>query len=185
MRWFYMLLIVPLAVPAVLRAAGSVTTTDDVTLNVSDSPLGETPGASSGPEYLVLFTDLTGGGVPVDPLYYYEINVQLDDSYKILIEDVDTTGNSVTVSDAGYFLSPSMIPLDQLNTTDEPPTGSSGSPFIPLPNLDGTYFPTGDTSDVNSRSETITTPLPATGWMALAGLGCIGGVMSMRRRAAV
>ena len=49
----------------------------------------------------------------------------------------DNTSLSETLSDAGFFISPTMIPLDQLNVTDEPPTGMPGSPFTPLPSLDG------------------------------------------------
>lgn len=42
-----------------------------------------------------------------------------------------------TLSNVGYFLSPTLIPLDNLNYGTEPPPGLPGSPFTPDPGADG------------------------------------------------
>jgi hypothetical protein len=47
------------------------------------------------------------------------------------------TSSAETLSDAGYYLSPTQIPLDDLNFGSNSPPGSLNSPFIPLPNLGG------------------------------------------------
>jgi hypothetical protein len=43
------------------------------------------------------------------------------------------TGGPVTLSNAGFQLSNTMIPLDNLNFADYPPPGSPGSTFTPTP----------------------------------------------------
>ncbi|HEV2448307.1 MAG TPA: PEP-CTERM sorting domain-containing protein, partial [Candidatus Sulfopaludibacter sp.] len=46
----------------------------------------------------------------------------------------------VTLSNVGYQLSPTLIPLDNLNFGDYPPPGQSNSGFTPLPQFDGSTF---------------------------------------------
>lgn len=43
------------------------------------------------------------------------------------------SGGPVELSNAGYFVSNTPIPLDQLNAADTPPPGAAGSSFTPLP----------------------------------------------------
>ena len=47
------------------------------------------------------------------------------------------TDGDVTLSNVGFQLSQTLIPLDNLNFGDYPPPGSSGSNFTPLPQYDG------------------------------------------------
>ena len=76
----------------------------------------------------------------------------------------------MTVSNAGYFISNTEIPLDQLNTPVEPPTESAGSPFSPIPSLSGPLAPGANlSSDVSPEPGTAL--LVVTGLMGLA-LGC-------------
>ncbi len=44
-----------------------------------------------------------------------------------------TNPNGLSISDAGYLISPTQIPLDQLKATDLP---NGGAEFTPLPGLD-------------------------------------------------
>jgi hypothetical protein len=51
------------------------------------------------------------------------------------------TGLAESVTNAGYFLSPTEIPLDQLNAIGEPPPGQPGSPFTYAPQFLGPVPP--------------------------------------------
>ncbi|HWB53961.1 MAG TPA: hypothetical protein VG722_07205 [Tepidisphaeraceae bacterium] len=82
------------------------------------------------------------------------------------------TGGPITIDNAGFFISESYIPLDQLNFTTEPPPGMPGSPYTPLPNLDGRSLDGG-------RSFDIVVPLPAS---AVSGAVLLTGIFGMRRR---
>ena len=84
------------------------------------------------------------------------------------------TGVSETLSDAGYFLSPTLIPLDDLNQTLLPPTGSPGSPFIPLPGLDTSSLP----ADTSEQGDVRTPDAGATGAM----LGSVIVLLGLCRR---
>lgn len=54
-----------------------------------------------------------------------------------------TNYGSEALTGTGYFISPTLNPLDQLNYTDEPPPGAANSPFTPLPGLDQNISGTG------------------------------------------
>ncbi len=69
-----------------------------------------------------------------------------------------TTGGAGTLSNVGYFLSDTLIPLDQLNIQDYPPPGTSNSPFIAAPQYDGP----------------VSAPQPSTWAMMLIGLLSLG-----------
>ena len=84
------------------------------------------------------------------------------------INITNTNSNTETLLDAGYFISESYIPLDQLNFGYQPPPDISGSPFTPLPSMDGQTLPGGG-GNIN-----FTIPLPIPSPLALAGIGAIG-----------
>jgi hypothetical protein len=71
------------------------------------------------------------------------------------------SGAPESISNPGFTLSPTLIPLDNLNFNDYPPTGQSDSPFTAAPDLDGV---------LNSSP----VPEPSTWALMLAGFASLG-----------
>ncbi len=86
----------------------------------------------------------------------------------------NTTTTPFTLFDAGIDPTFGQIPLDQLNFNSLPPPGQPGSPFIPLPNLDGTTLAPG-------QVVTVSTPEPR--GVVSFGVGMLGlaGYLAYRR----
>ena len=88
------------------------------------------------------------------------------------------TDSSETLSNVGFFISPTQIPLDDLNFNGTPPTGMSGSPFMPVPSLDGKSLGAG-------QSTNFSTPEPSglisMGTGLLIVVGCLRRAASRRR----
>lgn len=82
-------------------------------------------------------------------------------------------GDTVTLSDVGYFVTSTDYPLDQLNSILLPAPGQSGSPFTALPQDDGQTVGPGGSLDV-------VTPEPST--LALLGSGLVGLSTFLRKR---
>lgn len=80
--------------------------------------------------YLIEYATVTSGAESTGN--YTELPYQGSYTFKFI-----GSGGPVTLSDAGYFISPTEIPLSDLNLSDEPPTNSPFSPFTPQPGLDG------------------------------------------------
>jgi hypothetical protein len=78
---------------------------------------------------------------------------------------INPSGTTQQIGDAGFFLSPTEIPLDQLNETNYP-----DSSFTPIPSLDE-FLGNGQTDSAN-----VILPEPA----ALTLLACFGG-LGLRR----
>jgi hypothetical protein len=95
-----------------------------------------------------------------------------------------TVSNNTTapfqLSNAGFMLSPTQIPLDDLNFNDIPPPGSPGSTFTPLPSLDGQNVP------ANGGTSTFDVTVPEPTSLVLLGVGHLSilGYWSLRRRRA-
>jgi hypothetical protein len=86
---------------------------------------------STGPtKYLIEYVTVTSGGVTSGD--WFELPYQ--GSYKF---NFVGSGGPVTLSNAGFLLSNTEIPLDNLNTQDYPSPGAPGSTFTAQPNLDG------------------------------------------------
>jgi hypothetical protein len=120
--------------------------------------------ATGGPDFLVLYTQesLQGGAsagewyeLPFNPTHG-EITVGNNES------------NPITLSNVGYLISSTEIPLDQLNATDLPP-----SSFLSLPSLDGAVIPGGGI--INA------TVVPEPPTLVLCALGSVGLVRRRRR----
>ncbi len=125
------------------------------TVGVGMSSTGDT-----GPiSYLIEYVTASSGGESGGN--YFELPYQGSYTFRFI-----GSGGPVTLSDAGYFISPTEIPLDNLNLSDEPPPGSPGSPFTPQPIWDRP-IPGG-------------VPEPATWVMLLLGVFGVGA--SSRRR---
>jgi PEP-CTERM motif len=78
-----------------------------------------------------------------------------------ILTPTNYSGAPETISNAGFTLSPTLIPLDSLNFNDYPPTGQSDSPFTAAPDLDGV---------LNSPP----VPEPSTWALMLAGFASLG-----------
>ncbi|MHB1768796.1 MAG: hypothetical protein ACYCUV_13220 [Phycisphaerae bacterium] len=149
---------------------GSVATSN----TISPLPLTASPPQTTADPWADITYDVSG------TQYWFEEQFSLGTNPQITI--TNTNSDSETLSGAGYFISESYIPLDQLNFGSEPPPDISGSPFIPLPNLDGQTIPGSNNGSNGSLSFTI--PLPTPPPLALAGVGAIGllAVRELRRR---
>ena len=102
-----------------------------------------------------------------------EFLVPADVSAKVLLLNDDSTQNNLVLSQVGYMLSATEIPLEQLNGTYLPP-----SSFTPVPGVpDGTVLTYG--AEISA-----TVPEPST--LALLGVGAVAllGCAWRRRKAA-
>jgi hypothetical protein len=98
------------------------------TVGVGMSSTGDTGQIYYLIEYVAATSGAESGG------NYFELPYQGSYTFRFI-----GSGGPVTLSDAGYFISPTEIPLSDLNLMDEPPTGSPGSPFTPQPHLGPAY----------------------------------------------
>lgn len=90
------------------------------------------------------------------------------------IEISNNTGDTLTLSDIGYYLSPTQIPLDQLNLTDLPP-----SDFTQPLNTSGQNGSTLNLAP-NSSTNFVDLPAPEPAALLLCAAGC--GILLLRRR---
>lgn len=143
----------------------------DVNISLNESPQSQEIG-SGGPSYLIIAEEIKDDGTSNSDSFFQEFDVPSGDA-SIELENTGTDyGN---ISSGGYLISPTEIPLDQLNFGDYAAAGSAGSPFTPLPGLD--FNDWGPTSEI---SFDINVPEPAS--MAMLGLGSL--LLARRRRAA-
>ncbi len=142
--------------------------------SISPLPLTASPPSNLSDPWTVITYDVSSNGSPGTRYWFEEqftngSNPQLDLTY--------SNYGRGALSDVGYFISDSLIPLDQLNYPDEPPPGATNSPFTALPTLDGQ-------SISGTGSLNFTLPLPIPSPLALAGVGAIGllAVHQLRKR---
>ncbi len=140
------------------------------------------PGAGvTDVDYLMFFVKVTDPGTTIGQWF----EAPIDGSIAATVTVTDYTANSETLSDAGYYISESYIPLDQLNYSSNPPPDISGSPFIPLPGLDGHTLAGGDGK--GGAGGTITAanlPEPSTVISMATGLAIVGAAAVRRGRVA-
>jgi hypothetical protein len=146
MEWFY----------------GSNATKQTPTLGVKIKSTGTGP-----TKYVIEYVTATSGGLSTGS--WFELPYQ--GSYQL---NFIGTGGPMTISNAGFMLSPTEIPLDQLNQNDLPPPGMPGSTFQSDPNNpDGTMIPNGGI------------PEPATWAMMILGVAMVGAARRRRSAAAL
>jgi len=105
------------AAPVMADDPGNVE--DGVTINVSPS------GAGPVLSFFDVFVDITPQSGPSVGTWF-EVPYQGQASPQL--DFVNGQSSPITLSDAGYYLSPTQIPLDQLNSTDlQPLPGSYGA----------------------------------------------------------
>jgi len=137
----------------------------------SDAPFAGEEG-SGGPGYLITCLEATDQSNGNSNSFCEEFDVPAAPEYEVTIDN-GAGDDSGLLSDAGFFISESYIPLDQLNFGFEPPPFSAGSHFIPLPGLDGQTLQGGDGIGFD-----VTVPEPT----SLPLLGAAGALALIRRR---
>ena len=129
-----------------------------------------TPNDFPAQSFFDVFVDIQVGNGPV--VGQWE-EVQVPPSGPPIVEITDNTGSSETLSNVGFFLSPTLIPLEDLNNFDIPP-GSNGYPGTnPLPQYDGTRIGPGHSESISLPDESPT--------FALLSLAAIGLLVFQRR----
>jgi hypothetical protein len=113
--------------------------------------------------YVTFFADVTSNGQTVGQWFEVPYTGGTPPSFA---PQLYTAGNA-TLSNVGFMLSPTQIPLDQLNFGTEPPPGSNGTPFTALSSFDGANL----------------TSMPEPGCGVLA-VGLTGLLLQRRRRRA-
>ncbi len=123
--------------------------------------------ASAQPSYSYfdVFVDITPQGGS-STMSWFEVPYVVGTTPTLSIPD--TYNVPVTLSDVGYLLSPTQIPLDQLNFSDQPPTGSPGSPFTALPQYDGSSITPGNSENISAPDQSSTLTL-----FSLVGVGLL------------
>lgn len=148
-----------------------------LTVNVVNPPM------SGAVHYAVLFADVTSGGQTVGQ--WFELPYTASTSPQLTLSNY--TASTETLSDVGFMLSPTLIPLDQLNFGLLPPPGTSGSPFTPLPQYDGSSLNGGDgigTPGDNPITTGALTPEPSSIILMATALLVVAGRFGRRSVAA-
>ncbi len=156
------------------KNSGNTTAMPSLSVDVKNPPAG------GKVDYIVFFANVTSGGATNGQ--WFEVPFTIGTSPQVIMTNY--TGSSETLSGAGYFLSDSYIPLDQLNFGLNPPPGSANSPFAPLPQYDGSQLTGGD--GLGGAGGTITTqslPEPSSVISMATGLVIAGGYAARRARA--
>jgi hypothetical protein len=120
---------------------------------------------SASTESIVIFFDETVPGTTSTTPVFEEFTGFSSDHIAVTITNENTNSDSLTLSNVGYMLSPTQIPLEDLNYP-LPPSSSSG--FNPLPNLDGTLAPSASSSEAD-----VPEPLSTSLFAGLIGLTCL------------
>jgi len=98
-----------------------------------------TSSGGNGLTHEMFFANVTHGAFTVGE--WFEADVKKGGTTSFAL--TNPGGAPVTISNAGFFTSPTLIPLDDLNATDLPPTDSR---FQPIPNIpNGTTIGAGGT----------------------------------------
>ena len=103
-------------------------------LRIPDPPAG---GSTS---FVTFFATVTSGSQSTGQ--WFEVPYTTGTSPQLTLTNY--TSSNETLSNVGYMLSPTLIPLDNLNYGTLPPPGTPGSPFSSLPGYDGSMLTGGD-----------------------------------------
>jgi hypothetical protein len=131
----------------------------------SPPPLADIP---AGDDYATVFADITdtNGTFGEEWLIPYDPNGSTTE-----FSMIDDTLDSFTISNAGFQLSPTLIPLDDLNYQTLPPD------FAPLPSLNGDQLSNGQATGV------VSLPEPGSFWLAGLAAAAFFFVRRTARRA--
>jgi hypothetical protein len=156
----------------ILSQAWSNTTTSTTGAPLPSVSVTVTATLPAADPYAIVFVDATSNGSTVGQ--WFELPFTGTSPQATL---TNSTSVSETLSNVGYYISPTLIPLDNLNFNDYPPPGTAGSPFTPLPSVDGTTLGSGGI---------VTFSLPEPSGMISMGTGLlvVAGYFGHRRLAA-
>jgi hypothetical protein len=132
---------------------------------------------SAGTKWLYVYVDYDPPATPV-PTYYGETFDPALAPPPIVLTNPVNSGNDATESftpsaTAGYMISNTEIPLDQLNFGNEPPPGSMGSMWNPIPDP-GTLSP--------GASEDLVVPEPSSLVLIALGIGTFAIAIACSQR---
>jgi hypothetical protein len=134
------------------------------------------PGSGAGVKYMIISATVQWANGTTSQ-EWDEQAVPDGQSLKAEIGNSDPDDGDIFLSKVGFMLSATQIPLDDLNSTDLPPLGSSGSEFQVLPGVpDGTDVPEGGVA----QSSFIVVPEPSA--LCLAGMAALSLLTRRRRR---
>ncbi len=159
-------------VPVLSFSWGGHITTNSTALPVATisymykSPIADAAALGSDPYAIITATVADASDPSLTTTEYYEAPYTTGQTYIAAISN--NTGNTEIISNARFFLSDTMIPLDQLNALPS-------NDFTAAPSLDGTYQP-------NSSQSLTQTPEPAS--LAMLGVAAAGMLLLRRRRGA-
>lgn len=101
------------------------------------------------PDWAVVFADVTSGGNTVGQ--WWEVPYTTDTGP--LLRFLNNTAAGETLSNVGFLLSSTEIPLDALNFGTFPPPGQPGSRLLDLPGLDGLFLRSGGSISFTATPE--------------------------------
>jgi hypothetical protein len=148
--------------PADTEATGS-----DMGNADEESDAGGPSMSIGGDQAIVVYDEVSPSGNPEIYDEYNEWLVPYEPLGEIEAQFNEEAGPNVTLSDVGFLLSPTYIPLDDLNFNDYPP-----SSFTPIPSLDG--------SDNEGSTVTADVVLPEPASIGI--LGACSALLMRRRR---
>ena len=127
-------------------------------------------------KYITFFAQVKSNGTTIDQ--WFEVPYTAGTSPSLTLTNY--TSSPETLSNVGFMLSPTLIPLDNLNFGDDPPPGAPSSTLTPLPSYDGQSLSGGD--GMGRAGGSLTEQLPEPSSMILLVTGLFAAPACFRRR---
>jgi hypothetical protein len=150
-----------------LSPANTEETGSDMGNPDEESDAGGPSMSIGGDQAIVVYDEVSPSGNPEIYDEYNEWLVPYEPLGELQAQFTDEAGPNVTLSNVGFMLSPTYIPLDDLNFNDYPP-----SSFTPIPSLDESF------NEGNTVSADVILPEPA----SIGILGACSALLMRRRR---
>ncbi len=146
--------------------------TDEPTVTFPSLTFGGPPLTGPTVAWEIVFADVTRGGTTIGQ--WFEMPYTTDHSP--IFSFTNNTAAPELLSNVGFFLSPTEIPLDDLNFGTDSPPDIPGSPFTGLAQLDGL--------DLSSGGSVTVSPVPEPSTLPILGVAVVAILWSCRRRRA-
>jgi hypothetical protein len=162
--------------PTVISSAWKVT--DNMSNTTSSTQalpsLIAAPPTGTPTQFITVFANVTSGGQTTGT--WLEVPYVAGQTPML----TNFTNQTETLSNVGFFLSPTQIPLDDLNFGTMPPPGSPGSTFTPIPGDDGMVLTPGDGMGGAGGAAPAFVPEPASVLSLALGLSLAAGWLRHR-----